>query len=404
MNNEPPPTVALTDIPQFSQILDEDLLRQAFTQMWERADVRYLTTERDRVRWRAPGVDNVTLTYAVDHLDEIIEQRLERLSCLPYGPLPAKRYYIEEGSKQRPIAIMTVPDGIVSRALLDLVREPLEEPLPPCNFAYLQGIGPRRRVDHIASMVEQYGWVVQLDIRSYFDSIPHDLLYERIDRLIVDPDLLALLWEFVTQPIRENGCDHATTVGVPQGGVISPVLANLYLSPLDEAMLAEGWGYARYADDFVIFTSTKAEARRARDYATEIIAELGLQVHRTGRKQAIIAKDCDGFEFCGHFYKWYGDHVYVAPRRSKLEEVVQTVAALSRLGYECDHALLQWLTPHWSVVSDPVQVRLSCLALGLSMTVDRATTSGPRSTRSYLSSLYKRYLADTNRSTRVDPA
>jgi retron-type reverse transcriptase len=389
------PTHVNLKTPQYSQILDANLLRQAFQQMWDRADFRYLSSEREYVRWRAPGVDNVTLPYAADHLDEIIEQRLERLSSLPYGPLPAKRYYIDEGPKQRPIAIMTVPDTIVSRALLDLVRQPLESPLSDCNFAYLQDVGPQQRVDHISSMVQQYGWAVQLDIKSYFDSIPHPLLYDRLDQLVVDPDLLSLVLEFATQPIREDGCDRATTLGVPQGGVISPVLANLYLSPLDDAILAEGWGYARYADDFVIFTPTKAEARRARDYATEVIESLGLQVHTIGRKQAIIAKDTDGFEFCGHFYGWFGDHVYVAPRRSKIEEVIGTIASLSRLGYRCDHDLVQWLTPHWSVVSDPVQVRMSCLALGLSRAIVRA--KGSARTRSYLHKLYRRYCADAFR-------
>ncbi|MGI5818088.1 MAG: reverse transcriptase domain-containing protein [Armatimonadota bacterium] len=405
MNSQPPPTLCtntdadvLPDVPRYEGIRDRRLLEQSFEDMWEKAGWRYLRSKRDYVKWRAPGIDNVTLPYAADHLDELIDQRLDRLSALPYGPMPAKRYYIDEGSKQRPIAIMTVPDTIVSRALLELVRKPLEKPLPDTNFAYLQGVGPQQRVDHITSMVDEYGWIVQLDIKSYFDSIPHHLLYERIDRLIVDPDLLALLWEFVTQPIRENGRDRATTVGVPQGGVISPVLANLYLAPLDEAMLAEGWGYARYADDFVIFTPTKAEARRARDYAAEIISELGLQVHRSGRKQAFVGRTAGGFEFCGHLYKWYGDHVYVAPRMAKIEEVTWTIAGISRLGYGCDHDLVRWLTPHWSVVSDPVKVRMSCLALGLSKAVDRAAAAayhGSSYMRSYLHELYGRYQADT---------
>jgi RNA-directed DNA polymerase len=259
-----------------------------------------------RANGGAPGVDG----QSVERFAQNVEQRLadlrEDLRAGTYRPQPVRRVYLpKSGGGQRPLGIPTVRDRVVHQALRQ-VLEPIFEP-HFCSRSH--GFRPGRGCQSALKVVDQavrhgYAWVVDADIAAFFDTVDHEQLLDAVHERVTDGSLLRLLRRLLTAGVLEPGERQArpTPLGTPQGSPLSPLLANLYLHVLDERLTRAGWGLVRYADDFVIFARSAAEATEALALAREVLeGQLGLTLHPD--KTRVVAVT-EGFEFLGYHWHW----------------------------------------------------------------------------------------------------
>jgi RNA-directed DNA polymerase len=258
----------------------------------------------------AAGIDHVTVAMFEQALDANLERLAEQLRVGTYRPQPVRRTWIDKpGSREkRPLGIPTVRDRVVQTALR-LVLEPIfERHFAAQSYGFRPGRGCKdalRRVD--ALLQAGYTWVVDADVRRYFDSIPHAPLLAAVRSRVADGRVLALLEQFLAQGVMEGLEAWTPEEGTPQGAVISPLLANIYLDPLDHAMAAAGVEMVRYADDFVLLCRTEAEATQALARIRTWTQAAGLTIHPE-KTRLVDATQSGGFDFLGyHFergYRW----------------------------------------------------------------------------------------------------
>jgi RNA-directed DNA polymerase len=180
----------------------------------------------------------------------------------------------------RPLGIPTVTDRIVQGAVRHAIEPIFEREFARHSYGFRPGRGCKdalRRVDEL--LRAGYRYVVDADLKSYFDTIPHDQLMERVQERIADGRVLALIRSFLDAKIMEGLKEYSPTAGAPQGAVLSPLLSNIYLNPLDHLMEQTGYQMVRYADDFVILCKTRQEAQAALDLVRQWTAQAGLTLH-----------------------------------------------------------------------------------------------------------------------------
>lgn len=247
------------------------------------------------------GIDGVTIKEFESELEDNVRILQQELREKKYTPRPVKRVYIPKADgSERPLGIPTVRDRIVQAATRRILEPIFEEKFMDSSFGFRPNRSAHMALEKIRKdLMEGYVYVIDADLKSYFDTIPHERLISAVREEIVDGSVLRLIESFLKAGVLEDGSFHLNEKGTPQGGVISPLLANIYLHPLDEQMTERGHRMTRYADDFVICCKSQKGAERVLKSITKLLEqELGLRIHPD--KTKIVNNLEETFTFLGH--------------------------------------------------------------------------------------------------------
>jgi len=252
----------------------------------------------------AAGVDHVTVKMFEDRLEENLKRLSEELRDGTYVPQQILRHYIPKPGSQekRPLGIPTVRDRVVQTAVRMALEPIFEHEFAEHSYGFRPGRGCKdalRRVDQL--LKAGYTYIVDADLKSYFDTIPHDRLMALVGQKVSDGRLLSLIESFLKQGVLDGLRKWTPETGSPQGAVISPLLSNIYLDPLDHLMAQEGYEMMRYADDFVILCRSPEEATKALELVQRWAAEAGLKLHP--EKTKIVDATNDAFDFLGYRFQ-----------------------------------------------------------------------------------------------------
>ncbi|OOP74863.1 group II intron reverse transcriptase/maturase [Clostridium beijerinckii] len=264
----------------------------------------------------APGVDGETVEYfqslLVDKINEIHCELKEGI----YKPSPVRRTYIEkDDGTQRPLGIPTVKDRVVQQAVRNII-EPIFEPnFHPSSYGYRPNCSCQKAVAKAERFLNKWEleYVVDMDLSKCFDTLNHELIIKSINEKISDGKVLRLIRTFLESGILEDGAFEETPIGSPQGGVISPLLMNIYMDKFDKKMMEKGIRIVRYADDILVFAKSESEAGRYRTIATNILQnELKLTVNS---KKTHITNVYKGVPYLGFIIK--RNYISIHPKRIK---------------------------------------------------------------------------------------
>jgi RNA-directed DNA polymerase len=261
--------------------------------------------ERVRRNGGAAGVDRQTVEAFSAKADSELEWLQKVLRERQYQPMSVRRKWIPKPgtAKLRPLGIPAVRDRIVQGALRNVLEPIFERRFYEHSYGFRPGRGCKdalRRVDDL--LHRGYRWVVDADIQSYFDTIPHERLMQEVRREIADRSVLELIESFLKQPVMDELKEYASEQGTPQGAVISPLLANIYLHPVDLALREAGFEVVRYADDLVILCETEEQARAALARLDAEISGRGLTLHPE-KTRIVDATEPGGFDFLGYHFE-----------------------------------------------------------------------------------------------------
>jgi RNA-directed DNA polymerase len=253
----------------------------------------------------AAGVDHVTVEEFERDLEANLEKLARALADESYQPQAVRRVWIPKpGSKeQRPLGIPTVRDRVVQAALRAVLEPIFERDFAAQSYGFRPQRGCKdalRRVDHL--LKQGCRWVVDADLKSYFDTLPHEELRERVKAKIADGRVLKLLEMFLKQGVLEEMNFWTPEAGTPQGAVVSPLLSNIYLDALDHEMEKRGIEMVRYADDFVVLGGTAGKAQQALEAVRGWTAQAGLTLH-PAKTRIVDATQEGGFDFLGYHFE-----------------------------------------------------------------------------------------------------
>ena len=270
----------------------------------------------------AAGVAHVSVTQFARALPESLWEVADQLKNGTYQPQSIRRVHIPKPgtNETRPLGIPTVRDRMVQAAVVNVIEPIFERDFAEHSYGFRPGRGCKdalRRVDALLKAGHIY--VVDADLKGYFDSIPHDRLMARLKEKIADGSVLSLIESFLKANILDGLEEWSPTTGAPQGAVLSPLLSNVYLDPLDHLMAQAGIEMVRYADDFVLLCRTPATASQALELVRTWVADNGLTLHPT--KTKVVDARTDGFDFLGYHFeggtRW--------PREKSLAKLKDTI-------------------------------------------------------------------------------
>jgi RNA-directed DNA polymerase len=253
----------------------------------------------------AAGVDGQSVERFERQAELYLGELADGLRDGIYRPQPVRRVEIPKGDgRTRPLGIPAVKDRIVQTAL-KLVIEPIfEVKFSPTSYGFRPGRGCKDALREVDQLIEQgYTFVVDADLESYFDTIPKEQLMHRLEERISDGRVLALVRAFLDQDVLRGLERWTPTAGTPQGAVISPLLANIYLHPFDELMASRGYRVVRYADDFVVMCKSREVAEAALEEIRQWVAENGLRLSPAKTHVGDCRQLGEGFEFLGYRFE-----------------------------------------------------------------------------------------------------
>jgi len=252
----------------------------------------------------AAGVDRMSVERFAQAQDFYLAELAKALRDGSYSPQAVRRVYIPKGKGRRPLGIPAVKDRVV-QAALKLVIEPIfEHEFEPRSFGFRQGLGCKDALREVDRYLKAgHFWVVDADLQSYFDTIPHSALLAKLGNRIADGRVLGLVEQFLKQDIMEDMKRWTPVAGSPQGAVISPLLANIYLHELDVEMREAGLVMVRYADDSVVLCRSREEAQFALTLMRAWVTANGLTLHPDKTHLGDCRVDGQGFEFLGYRFE-----------------------------------------------------------------------------------------------------
>jgi len=279
--------------------------------------------------WRnggSAGADEQTVAHFARQADAELARLHVQMRDGTYRPQPVRRAWIPKpgSSEPRPLGIPAVRDRVVQAALRNVMEPIFDTEFAEHSYGFRPGRGAKDALRRVDSLLKAgHEWVVDADLKSYFDTIPHDRLLALVKARVADGRVLALVESFLRAGVlEENEGWQPTERGTPQGGVISPLLANLYLDPFDHKMADVGWELVRYADDFVICCRSETEAQAALAEVREWVAQAGLVLHPE-KTRIVDMRQPGGFDFLGYHFerglKW--------PRAKSLMKLKERVRA-----------------------------------------------------------------------------
>jgi group II intron reverse transcriptase/maturase len=249
------------------------------------------------------GIDEVTISKFEERKRYYLELLHRKLRDGSYRPKPVKRVEIPkpDGGKRK-LGIPAVIDRVVQQALVQRMEGIFEVKFLDCCYGYRKGRSPHDAMRKIwLELCAGNLWIVDADLRKFFDTIDQEKLLDLIAEEISDGRVLQLIRDILQSGVMEGGYWQPTLTGVPQGGVASPLWSNIFLTPFDRALTEQGYQLTRWADDFVILCNTKAEAYRAIAFARRFLKEeLGVELHPTKTRVVHVRQ---GFEFLGYKVK-----------------------------------------------------------------------------------------------------
>lgn len=291
----------------------------------------------------AAGVDHVTVEHYAKDADANLRRLSEELRQGRYRPQQIRRHYIPKAGSQemRPLGIPTVRDRVVQTALR-MVMEPIfDRDFATHSYGFRPGRGCKDALRRVQELLDAgYVHIVDADLKSYFDTIPKDRLLALIGGKVADGRIMALIASFLEQGILDGEQEWTPEQGTPQGAVVSPLLSNIFLDPLDHLMAERGFEMVRYADDFVVMCRTDAEAAAALVAVQQWTASTGLTLHPT--KTRLVDERENGFDFLGYHFeagrRWprsrsrkkFRDTIRAKTKRTSGHSMTQIIADVNR--------------------------------------------------------------------------
>jgi group II intron reverse transcriptase/maturase len=257
----------------------------------------------------APGIDRTTLAMVEEYgVTRLLDEVADEIRQGRYRPLPARRVFIPKPgtNEQRPLSIPAVRDRIVQAAVKIVLEPVFEADFLPASFGFRPKLGQH---DALQVVIDEAWrgrrWVVETDIANCFEAIPKDRLMQAVEERVADQSVLKLLRVILRAGVMETGVVRHPVTGAPQGGVISPLMCNVYLHRLDRAWDSRAHGVlVRFADDVLVMCKSRQQAEAALTRLRVLLAELGLEPKEAKTRIVHLAEDSPGFDFLGFGHKW----------------------------------------------------------------------------------------------------
>ena len=302
-------------------------------------DPRNLRRAWERVKKNngCAGIDGVTVARFEENRDHYLHVLCVQLKEGRYRPRPVKRVEIDKfgSTSKRPLGIPTILDRVCQQAVLQVLTPIFEPTFSEVSFGFRPGRSAHAALRRVWKHLQQGEWIVDADIADFFGTLSHELLVNAVATRVADGKVLSLLRQMLTAGALRDGVYESAIAGTPQGGVVSPLLSNIYLHIFDEKMVEAGLALTRYADDWVIVCRSRMEAERALASARAVLEEeLKLQVHP---EKTRIVHITQGFEFLGYKigrgrglrHKDGGPSLYAIPRQRSLERFKHRVRTIT---------------------------------------------------------------------------
>lgn len=302
-----------------------ELMRQAFK-----------AVKRNR---GAAGLDKVSIKMFEENLQQNLDALMRELKTRSYEPIPLRRAYIPKGrGKFRPLGIPAVRCRVAQEVVRHLICPIFEPQFHDESYGFRHGRNCHMAIERVLQYAhEGYRVVLDADIKSFFDTISHKLIMALIAAEIADGNILGLIEKFLRSGVMEDGVLKPTKVGTPQGGVISPVLANIVLNHLDWQLHAKGLKFVRYADDFVVMCKSIPQAEKALEFVKHVI-EQDLELQLSPEKTKIV-KLSEGFEFLGFYISSYS----VRMRKKSEEKFKMKIRVLTTRSHNLEAEVIKKL-------------------------------------------------------------